>query len=304
MLLPGQANVTQDEYEDMAIDLVTELWTQFGNLTEIWLDGGCGSMCDRVAALIPTTLAKDAIAFNGGGDPPVSSNPVRWCGTESGSPDKGEGGAVWSTADCGWCPSGSGAGSPPNATDALWYPSGVDVTLQLDDHWFYTPTVGVHSLSDLVSFYHNSVGSNGHLELDFAIDRTGGIAPDHAARYREFGQWINSCYSTSLGDASLPSGSNVAVIDLGSNPQTVDRVMMMEDQTNGQKVISYTTEYLSDGGEWLPFSDGVTIGSKRIDIVAKAVTTTSIRLTITSAYSSNLDVSISVFSPDGCVVSN
>jgi hypothetical protein len=60
-------------------------------------------------------------------------------------------------------------------------PSGVDVTLQLNDHWFFTPGDALHPLSDLVSYYHQSVGSNGHLEIDFAIDRTGGIAPKHAA---------------------------------------------------------------------------------------------------------------------------
>ena len=46
-LLPGMANVTQAEYEDMVLSLITELWTDFGNLTEIWLDGGCGSACCR-----------------------------------------------------------------------------------------------------------------------------------------------------------------------------------------------------------------------------------------------------------------
>lgn len=110
-----------------------EIWNHFGNLTEIWLDGGCGDMCDRVSALLPQTLARYAVAFNGGGG--TSANAVRWCGTEGGYPDKGPGGAVWSTASCGWCPSGSGSGSPPNASDAAWYPSGVDSTLQQGDHW-------------------------------------------------------------------------------------------------------------------------------------------------------------------------
>ena len=46
---------------------------------------------------------------------------------------------VWSTAACGWCPSGSGSGAPPNTTNAIWYPSGVDTTLQAGGHWFFTP---------------------------------------------------------------------------------------------------------------------------------------------------------------------
>ena len=36
-LLPGQVLVTQAEFEAIALASVTELWTDFGNLTEIWL---------------------------------------------------------------------------------------------------------------------------------------------------------------------------------------------------------------------------------------------------------------------------
>eukprot|EP01049_Picozoa_sp_SAG25_P005325 SAG25_NODE_361_length_9156_cov_9.406647_7_plen_136_part_00 len=87
-------------------------------LTEIWLDGGCGAMCDKVGALVKQTNAAKAVAFNGGG---VSDSPVRWCGTEGGNPKAGPGRAVWSTAACGWCPAGSGSGAPPNTSNAIWY---------------------------------------------------------------------------------------------------------------------------------------------------------------------------------------
>jgi alpha-L-fucosidase len=35
-LLPGQVNVTQSQFEDISVAAVTELWSKFGNLTEIW----------------------------------------------------------------------------------------------------------------------------------------------------------------------------------------------------------------------------------------------------------------------------
>ena len=65
-LIPNQARVTQKEYEDIAIAQMRELWTQFGELTEIWLDGGTGDIGPRVAALLNETLAFNAVAFNGG----------------------------------------------------------------------------------------------------------------------------------------------------------------------------------------------------------------------------------------------
>jgi alpha-L-fucosidase len=39
-LLPKQQAVTQAQFEALALEQLTELWTQFGNLTELWFDGG------------------------------------------------------------------------------------------------------------------------------------------------------------------------------------------------------------------------------------------------------------------------
>jgi hypothetical protein len=62
--LPGQYPVTQAEFEQLAFDSVQELWTKYGNLTEIWMDGKslpslpslpvrapCGAMMMRLVAL-------------------------------------------------------------------------------------------------------------------------------------------------------------------------------------------------------------------------------------------------------------
>ena len=37
--LPGQVDVSQDQFESIALSHVTELWTKFGTLGEIWFDG-------------------------------------------------------------------------------------------------------------------------------------------------------------------------------------------------------------------------------------------------------------------------
>jgi len=79
----------------------------------------------RLKALL-NSAQPTAVAFGGVG---ISSNPVRWCGTESGSPPGYP--DIWAT-DCG---EGEGPGCPPNSTNAIWNPSGVDFTLQQGDHW-------------------------------------------------------------------------------------------------------------------------------------------------------------------------
>lgn len=295
-LLPGQALVTQAQYEDLAIAQMHELWTQFGPLTEIWMDGGCLDLCPRVAALLNATLARDAVAFNGGG---TSIHGVRWCGTEGGNPSKGPGGAVWSTAACqpSWCAPGSGSGDSPNTTGAIYYPSGVDFTLQTNDHWFYTPNQPLHSLADLIAVYHSSVGANGHLELDFAIDRTGGVDPAHAARYAEFGDWIRACYGTPLATGSAPASSPDSVTVALAGGATVDRVGLSEDQSAGQLSIDYVVEVSVGGGAWAPFSSGTTIGARRIDVRAPVAGVTAVRATVVSAFAAPKGLRLAVYAP-------
>ena len=73
------------------------------------------------------------------------------------------------------------------------------------------------------------------------------------------------------------------------------------DLTLGQVVINYIVEFQSTpNGSWQPFSNGTTIGSKRIDIASAAVQASALRLTITSAFSSVLPVTLNAFSPVGC----
>ena len=51
----GQVNVTQKTYEQVVYDQVTELWSKYGALGEIWFDGGI--LSDWRASL-STLLAK------------------------------------------------------------------------------------------------------------------------------------------------------------------------------------------------------------------------------------------------------
>ena len=82
-MLPGQHKVTQSEFEAIALAQVTELWTRFGDLNEIWFDGGYTS--DMKVALKALLKAKqpNAIGYNGGG---ISANPARWSKTEGDVP--------------------------------------------------------------------------------------------------------------------------------------------------------------------------------------------------------------------------
>jgi len=248
-LLPGQELVTQNQFEKIAFDQVSELWKNYGSLTEIWFDGGYSTDMKTEIETLLASSQPNSVAFNGVG---VSPNPVCWVGTESGAP----GGEVWST--------GSTNLGDPNST--IFCPKGCDTTLQEGDHWFYTPGDSIRSLKELIDVYHGTVGRNGMLELDFAINRDGLVEPSHAARYQEFGGWISGCYEGGAV-ASSTGGPGLTEITLHSHPEssTVDRIMIQEDLSKGQRVRSYVVDYLVQG-KWVIFSQGHSIGNKRIDL--------------------------------------
>jgi alpha-L-fucosidase len=159
------------------------------------------------------------------------------------------------------------------------------------------PQSTLHTLADFSVFYHNSVGNNGHLEIDFAIDRRGMIDPNHAIAYKLFGDWIRSCYGSPVAAAYLDAGAPSVTLPISGS---IDRISLSENQVSGQFIISWTAEVLI-AGAWTPFVSGSTIGSKRIAIAAAPVATSSLRVNITSAFSPGHNgVNISALSGVGC----
>jgi hypothetical protein len=78
-LLPRQANVTQTEFEDIVVASLTELWSNFGECTELWFDGGYQATLQATVTALLAKLQPGALSFNGVG---ISPSPGRWSGTE------------------------------------------------------------------------------------------------------------------------------------------------------------------------------------------------------------------------------
>jgi alpha-L-fucosidase len=118
------------------------------------------------------------VTFGGFG---IGKHPACWVGTETGLADS-EGLWIAGTEDLGDFKSGDSC------------PKACDTTLQNDDTWFFEADEGIRNLEDLKEVYHKTVGNNGLLEMDLAINRDGIVEPSHAKRYKELGDWIRSCY--------------------------------------------------------------------------------------------------------------
>jgi alpha-L-fucosidase len=225
---------------------------------EIWFDGGYQqSLKDNITALLNRTQP-NAVAFGGFG---VSTNPVRWIGTEAGV-------APYPN----WCTGSTGQGDP---NSNAWVPAEIDTTLQNSDQWFYNPQVGLRDLATLQGIYHGSVGRNGNLLLDFAPQPNGLLPEDAMAAYRVFGNWIKTCYGQPLATTS----GNGTIFTLSfPNPITIDRVQIMEDLRFGERVRVFSV--LADGKSIV---SGTSIGHKYIGVLAVEHVVSSLQLNVTQA---------------------
>eukprot|EP01084_Bolivina_argentea_P090819 163557_1 len=249
-LIPGQQNVTQQQFEEIAKQQLIELFTNYGNLTEFWFDGGTSSLSQTVKQLI-AEYQPQMVIFNGQS---VTTNVIRWVGTETGETTS----PIWSLGY------NSGIGDP-NST--LFAPAGCDTTLQNNDKWFYTANVGIRSLSTLIDIYHDSCGNNCVLEMDYAIDETGNVNINQAERYEEFGNWIKYCYSNALNSTNgvvNVDNNNMLSLDVIGNGISFDRLIIKENLLQGQRVRQY--EILIEGN--VVYSS-TAIGFKKIVLLKK-----------------------------------
>ena len=157
----------------------------------------------------------------------------------------------------------------------------------------------------------HSEGHNSLLMMDFSPTAEGLIAPAHAARYAEFGSWRRGCYDVGspgmVASAEHARGSEdacgIQTVSFEA-PRVIDRVVVREDQTEGQTILAWDVEAvvvaapgrpgdheLSDGssvsrsaggGGWTRIANGTSLGNKWIVLLEKNLTVSAIRTVATA----------------------
>ena len=142
---------------------------------------------------------------------------------------------------------------------------------------------------------HDSIGHNAFLLLDWTPTKSGAMRSDHLQRYQEFGTFLKKCY----GSGSAGSVFNQTVTNSSKNTfaldvkpgAVIDRVVLMEDQTDGQKINAFSVSV--DGAE---VASGQSIGHKFIGLFASSVTVkAAVSVTISSAVGSTTLLEASVY---------
>ena len=272
------------EFNKMMLAQLTELWTQYGKLFEIWFDGGVlpsakGGIADDVTKMIKR-FQPEALLFQG---PGACNNLVRWVGNEGGKAPY----PMWSRADTTtssngiveinnlygnpdgpiWCPAESDF---PNRKQSAWQGGWL---------WKANQDDKVLPVDDVVKLYYSTVGNNTNMLIGMAIDTAGMFPANDAAKFAEFGKVIASRYQKSRGETN--GTGKERVLNLGSKPVEINELILMEDISKGENIRKYVIEAWVDNA-WRSLGDGISVGHKRLHKF-EAVSTTKVRCVISES---------------------
>ncbi|MBR4204600.1 MAG: alpha-L-fucosidase [Clostridia bacterium] len=218
---------------------VTELWTEYGELFEIWFDGGIvpPEMGGPDLTPILRKYQPRAICFQG---PRDYEHNIRWVGNEDGlAPEN-----CWATTNAGEArydgtapEEKAGVGDPdgkyywpaetdmPNRTHAAF--GGGWAWRAGEEHLCFTP-------EQLLDCYIRSVGRNSNLLLGMAISADGDFQDEE--QFRAFGKLIRETFSTPVAYAEGPAltdGRTSLALPEGAAGKYV---VIREDISDGQKI--------------------------------------------------------------------
>ena len=268
-------------YNDMYMEQLTELLTNYGPIHEVWFDGanGEGPNGKRQVYDWPRTfglvkrLQPDSVIFSDAGP------DIRWIGNEIGS----AGSTNWSTMNPAAVPFPGASG--PGIIEALqqgdpagtvWRPGETDVSIR--PGWFYHPAedAKVRTVENLVQLYFTSVGRNSKLLLNVPPTREGLLHDTDVARLRGMRASLDTLFGTDLARGrrlrATGAGAGVTLFEMNLGRSVpVGIVSLREDITRGQAVARYDVtgsdgvREFSLGGPWQSLSRGTTIGYRRLD---------------------------------------
>lgn len=288
----------QTRYNDAVIQQVSELWTNYGELFEIWFDGGTlppeqGGPDVRSKLL---ELQPQAVCFQG---PKEMPSLVRWIGNEDGvAPNP-----CWSTTDIisntvntelgaeeeiGECPQ-YGAGNPDGS---VWAPAEADMPNRKPNQWFWMEGEDhlLYPVEELIECYYNSVGSNTNLLIGMVIDNRGRVPDADVKQFTSLGQELSRRFATPQAETS---GEGDVVELVLQEPTAINHIVMMEEIAEGERIRSYRLEVLVHG-DWQLIARGQSIGHKRI-VRMDTMEASLVRITIDKAVATPLIRKLAAF---------
>ncbi len=308
-----------DKYNAFYKAQLTELLTNYGEISEVWFDGAKGDNTKMKYDFegfwnLVRKLQPKAVMFSDVGP------DVRWVGNESGN----AGETCWSTinitkndtlkaSDVAL----KGKAVAPGIADekylnsgdingASWIAPETDVSIRKG--WFYhaSENATVKSGKALVDLYYKSVGRNSLLLLNIPPNKKGLFDERDIASLTDFRTILDETFSKNLLAnvvfGNLTDKKIESYVELNSGVSfemdfkkevEFDRFMLQENIAQGQSIENGELEFW-DGKAWQILQDFTTVGYKRL-MRFKPIRTSKIRLTILKAKSKILLAELGCF---------
>jgi len=185
-------------YSELVEQQLRELWGNYGDLFEIWFDGGHFARGPDIPTLL-TELQPNAICFQG---PPKWHSNLRWVGNEQGHAPY----PCWSSISDithydGTKPIGNKHMGDPNGK--IWMPAETDTPNRIFQWmWYKNQDRLVIPAEKLLEYYYKSVGRNTNLLLGMVIDNRGLVPERDAQEFKKFGDYLRERFETPVGVGS------------------------------------------------------------------------------------------------------
>jgi alpha-L-fucosidase len=292
-----------DDYNEYYLNQLFELLTEYGPISEVWLDGAHpkrkgGQTYDYTAwREVIRTLAPDATVFG--------REDVRWCGNEAGETRDAEFNVVTFDEDPAVMTAFEdmlgelGTREVYNSHAKPFYlhylPAETDVSIRAG--WFFSDdeNQGVRSADNVFDIYERSVGGNSILLLNVPPNREGRFSERDASVLREVGRRIRETYGEGCGLLAGARGPKQALDGRQDTwakadgmavrlrePVTLNRILLREPVgAVGERIESFAVDARIEGC-WTEVASGTNVGFRRI-VRLPDITTDAIRIRILSS---------------------
>lgn len=254
----------QKRYNRMVEGMVKEICSNYGELFEIWFDGGADHPDNGAPDVLPIVqqYQPNCLFYHN-----KQLAEVRWGGTESGTVPY----PCWSTYPNFY----SHAGATPHKTIELlkhgdpdgfyWMPAMSDAPLRGCNgrhEWFWEPGDEEHifPLDDLMDMYYNSIGHNSTLIMGLTPDPDGLLPEPDVRRLKEWGDEIQRRFSDPV--ASKSGQGDLIQLRL-EGKRSINHVVIQEDIVKGERIRKFVVEG-KVGDRWEELATGSCIGHKFI----------------------------------------
>jgi alpha-L-fucosidase len=254
-------------YNRAVLQQLTELWTEYGKLFEIWFDGGItssskGGIENEVTQLIDK-YQKQAILFQG---PDTNPNIIRWIGNEDGIaayPQWAR--ANTSTASDGLTKIEDLHGDPDGK---YWCPGESDFPIRRNNAWNggWLWRAGqdnyLFTVKELEDKYLKSVGRNTNMLVGMVVDTSGLIPRQDSLVFDSLGKDIKNWFTKPVIEAKEKHGYTIVMLP---SHKKVHMVVLRENIAEGEHIRKYVVE-AKIRNKWSRIAGGESIGHKRIQI--------------------------------------